>query len=241
MRSMFKGKARLSWVVATVLFLPCLVHADSTIYSNLNSNPANLFASGTPGISNTIISGFNQSVAASFISSGNFQVTQLDLAIQFFDNGCCNTPEFNISLVTDSAGLPSTTTLFAPNNFSYLPPTTLNPGGDCCPLLTINVGPGVNLLAGQTYWLVGAPVNGASTDLWQFNSTGATTSWALNTSFVLQGNDATVPDPSTWAAQRGANPAFAVLGTSVTAPEPSTLISLLAGFVLLSVVLAKRT
>lgn len=236
MSSMLKGKRRLSYVAVAALFLPCTAYADTTIYSNLNSDPANLYASGTLGTSNTVISGIFQSVAASFTSPGNFQLTRLDLAIQFFDNGCCNTPDFNISLVTDVAGRPSTTALFAPDKSSFLAPTTLNTGGDCCSLLTINAGPGVNLLAGQTYWLVGFPGDAASTDLWQFNNTGASTSWALSAD-----GSGLLPNPSTWVIQGGATPAFALLGTPLATPEPSTLMSLLAGLAVLAAFSARRS
>jgi hypothetical protein len=232
---MLKGKSRLSYVAVAMLFLPSIVYADSTIYSNLNSDPANLYASGTLDVSNTVISGIFQSVAASFTSSGNFQLTQLDLAIQFLGGGN-NTPDFNISLVTDVAGRPSTTTLFAPDKSSYLAPTTLNGGGDCCSLLTISAGPGVNLLAGQTYWLVGFPGDAASTDFWQFNNTGASTSWALSAD-----GSGLMPDPSTWVIQSGATPAFALLGTPLATPEPSTLMSLLAGLALLAAFSARRS
>ena len=221
-----------------LLFLGCLIlpspaSADSTIYSNLNSNPADSYASGLFGVSNTLVSGFFQSAAASFTSSGNFEVTQLELAVQFFNSGtpgcpqCTNnTPPFNLSLVTNAAGKPGSTVLFSQQGIST-EPTTFSPGGICCSLLTLNVSPGIFLNAGQEYWLVAAPTNGATTVLWQFNNLGAAQPWSLNFGFVdvcpTPSTCATVPDPSGWTSQSGANPAFAVIGQTIATPEPSSL------------------
>lgn len=218
-----------------VLLIPSPASADTTIYSNLNSNPADMYAAGTFGVSNTLVSGFFQSAAASFTSPGDFQVTQLELPALFFDGGCCNTPTFNLSLVSSVAGQPGSTVLFSQLGIASEPASS-DPGGSCCSLLTLNVGPGVFLNAGQTYWLVAAPANGASTVLWQLNNVGAVQAWSLNFDFV-EGcqfpNSCLVPDPSTWTAQSGANPAFAVYGNAVT-PEFSIPVLMLAGALLVA-------
>jgi hypothetical protein len=228
------------------LILPSPASADSTIYSNLNSNPADSYQSGLFGVSNTLVSGFFQSAAASFTSSGNFEVTQLELAVQFFNNGtpdcpqcATNTQPFNLSLVTSTAGQPGSTVLFSQQAISS-EPTTFSPGGICCSLLTLNVNSGVFLNAGQTYWLVAAPTNGATTVLWQFNNLGAAQPWSLNYGFVdvcpTPGTCATVPDPSGWTSQSGANPAFAIFGETIATPEPSSL-ALVTAAVLLAALL----
>jgi len=222
--------SRLAVFLLVAISIPSRASADTTVYSNLNSNPADTYASGTFGVSNTLVSGFFQSAAASFTSPGDFQVTQLALAAQFFNGPCCNTPSFNLSLVTSVSGQPGSTVLFSALGVGNEPASS-DAGGSCCSLLTVSVAPGVFLNAGQTYWLVAAPANGASTVLWQLNNVGATQAWSLDLGFV-EGcqfpNSCLVPDPAGWTTQSGANPAFAVYGNVVT-PEPSvTALILLA-------------
>jgi hypothetical protein len=243
--------SRLRLLFLGLLALPSQGSADSTIYSNLNSDPAASFASGSFGSSNSIVSGFFQSAAASFTSSGNFQVTQLELAVQFFNNGgpgcpqcSSNTPSFNLFLVTSTAGQPGSAVLFSQQGITT-EPTTFNPGGDCCSLLTLNVSPGVLLDAGQAYWLIAAPTNGATTVLWQFSNVGAAQPWSLNDGFVdvcpTPSTCSTVPDPSGWTWQTGASPpAFAVFGNAVATAEPSSLALVTFGVFLL-VALSKLT
>jgi hypothetical protein len=194
-----------------------------------------MYASGTFGVSNTLVSGFFQSAAASFTAPGSFEVTQLELAVQFFNNGCpeCsnNTPPFNLSLVTSVAGQPGSTVLFYQQGISN-EPTSPGVGGICCSLFTLNVAPGVFLNAGQTYWLVAAPTNGASTVLWQFNNVGAAQPWSLNYGFVENcqpPSSCLGPDPSGWTSQSGNNPAFAVFGNAVATPEPPLLALMVTG------------
>src|SRR4030095_4272186 len=174
------------WLFLGFLMIPAPASADAVIYSNLNSDPAAMYASGTFGVSNTLVSGFFQSAAASFTAPGSFEVTQLGLAVQFFNNGCpeCsnNTPPFNLSLVTSVAGQPGSTVLFYQQGISN-EPTSPGVGGICCSLFTLNVAPGVFLNAGQTYWLVAAPTNGASTGLLPFNKVGAAPHRRLTSGF----------------------------------------------------------
>jgi hypothetical protein len=171
-------------------------------------------------------------------------VTQLELAVQFFNNGgpdcpqCSNnTPTFNLSLITSTAGQPGSTVVFSQQGIST-EPTTFNAGGDCCSLFTLNVSPGVFLNAGQVYWLVAAPTNGATTVLWQFNDVGAAQPWSLNDGFVdvcpTPSTCSTVPDPSGWTWQSGASPAFAVFGNTVATPEPSSLALVMFGVLLVA-------
>jgi len=237
MLSVLKAKSRIFGAVVALLILPRLACADRTIYSNLNSDPANLYASGGPfGVSNTVSSGQYQSVAAPFTALMNADVTQLDLAMSYFYGGGNNFPGVTLTLVNDAFGLPGTNVLFT--DFRDIVPIVTNDiGGTCCALLTVNVGPGVSVLAGQTYWLVANPSDSNSTDFWQFNNTGAA-GWAIDYKF-LPPDGTTIPDPNGWIAQSGPRPAFAVIGTPT--PEPSTLICLLGGFALLAVVSLKRT
>jgi len=227
-----------------LLVSPTLALADPIIYSNFNSNPSNLYASGgSYGVSNTSTSGYFESVAASFTATGNSQVTQLELAAQFYNNGtpdcpiCSrNTNQFDLSLVKSSAGQPGSTVLFQGTIGDE--PTTFDAGGICCSLLTVNLGTGVTIDAGQTYWLVAAPANGATTVLWQFNNVAATQPWSLNYSFVYACSPlstcAVVPDPSGWTSQSGATPAFAVFGETIATPEPSTLALVVPGLLVLA-------
>jgi hypothetical protein len=223
MLSVLKAKSHIFGAVVVLLLLPSLACADSTIYSNLNPDPANLYAAGGPfGVSNTVSSGQYQSVAAPFTPSVNADVTQLDLAMSYFYGGGNNFPGVTLTLVNDASGLPGTNVLFTDFR-DIVPIVTFGLGATCCALLTVNVGPGVSVLAGQTYWLVANPSDSNSTDFWQFNNTGVT-GWAIDYNF-LPPDFTTIPDPTGWTAQSGARPAFAVVGTPT--PEPSTLICLL--------------
>jgi len=236
MLSVVKAKSYLPVAVVALLLLPPLACADSTIYSNLNSDPANLYASGGPfGVSNTVSSGQYQSVAAPFTTSVNADVTQLDLAMSFYPGGGGNFPGVTLTLVNDASGLPGKNVLFTDFR-DIVPIVTFDLGGTCCALLTVNVGPGVSVLAGQTYWLIANPSDSNSTNFWQFNNTGAT-GWAIDYKF-LPPDGTTLPDPNAWIAQNGARPAFAVLGTPT--PEPSAMISLFLGLLLLTAVSLRR-
>ena len=234
MRTPFR-MSRLLWLFLGLLMISVPASADTVIYSNLNSDPAAMYASGTFTVSNTLVSGFFQSAAASFTSPGGFEVTQLELAVLFFNNGCpdCsnNTPSFNLSLVTSLAGQPGPTVLFSQQGIGS-EPTSPSLGGVCCALFTLNVGPGVFLNAGQTYWLVAAPTNGASTVLWQLNNVGATEPWSLNNGFVencLPPSSCPGPDPSGWQSQSGDTPAFAVFGNAIATPEPPLVVLVATG------------
>jgi hypothetical protein len=133
-------------------------------------------------------------VASRFCFTGsNYMLTSADVAMYHFDG----TNQANISLYTDSSGLPgvslATASIAAPS---------VNPG-----LVTANFGGATQLLANTSYWLVAEP-GAASTELqWEFNNQNK-----VGVAFNQGGG---------WSNDSiNESPAFRINGT-VAVPEPS--------------------
>ena len=194
--------------LACAAFLLCATTAialsDTVIFSDLGSggayNPDNPWcitgASGNCGPETL------RMVAAPFTPTANYQLTQVDTALQFSSG----TNQVVVSLETDSGGFPSGTAL-ASWSFSGLPAYTET---DCCPLQTKTFGSsGPFLTAGTRFWLVTAPGGTDTTAGWMASSTGG-------------------PNPldfysGSWHTTTGPAVAFDVLGTSIPQPVVSTL------------------
>jgi hypothetical protein len=152
--------------------------------------------------------GFAESAMA-FTSSGNFMLTQIDVAISYNNFG---TNSAVLTLDSDSGGLPGavlmTWTL-----------TNLPTYGTCCILDTVTPASPVFLSSGKQYWLAATAGTNSSFDVWDSNSIGQI--GPLSQTFT----------PNTFSGTNiSTEGAFDVLGTPV--PEPSTLL-LLSGSLLL--------
>jgi hypothetical protein len=152
--------------------------------------------------------GFFQSAANPFTSSGNYQLSQIDLALSFLSG----TNSATVTLNSDSSGLPGA--VLATWNLSSLPVF-----GTCCTVETLTPSSTVFLSAGTQYWIVAAPGASNTWDAWNLNNTGATGLIAFDNGtgfFGVSGRTLS---------------AFDVLGV----PEPTTLALVSGGLALLLV------
>lgn len=128
--------------------------ASITVFSNFNSNPANLYdgsdaypVSGQPP----------QAWAMGFTPSSTYVLTQIDVAIGLGSG----TSSVDVAVYSDSGGSPgsaltSWTVSSLPEAFS------------CCAVVTLIPGTSITLNAGTPYWVLAS----ASSDTWAF--------WQLN-------------------------------------------------------------
>jgi hypothetical protein len=155
-------------------------------------------------------------VAQLFSSPGNFNVTQIDTGLVYQGSG---TNSAVISLWTDGGGQPGTelgawTASGFPQTAFFSTPASPT-GGQIIAGIT-----GVQLLAGESYFLEAAPVASNTFLIWFEQDSGTaltyfrsspSSSWTLNT----------LPE----------NGAFAVFGDAITAPEPTPALLFLVGIV----------
>jgi len=169
--------------------------AATTIYSN--------FGPGNDYLGNVSRSfgGFPM-VGQAFTPSGNYQLTQIDLALVYFGG----TNSVNVGLNADTGGLPGAViaTWSDPINLQAI-------GTTCCIVQTFTPSSTILLSSGTQYWIVVAA--GASDTFagWNLNNTADDGSVALNfgSGFSLDGplrrsafdvlGDSSVPEPTTLA------------------------------------------
>ena len=193
----------LAALLVSVTAAPLSSRAASIIYSDLNSDPANVYSSGV----GYTVSGSSTQIglvisALPFTPGANYDLSQIDVALGYVSG----TNSFMLSLVNDNGGRPGTTVLD-----SWTVSTTANLG-TCCALDTVTPNGTDVLLGGVQYWLVAAPGAADSWAGWNWNTTGARGTVAQSTDGISWGLF-----PNTTLG------AFDVLGNSVTAtPEPST-------------------
>ncbi len=187
--------------LAFVLSAPAPLWA-ATIYSDLGSgstvfdpfNPWCVTGASSPNCGPLTL----RMVASSFTPSTNYNLTQVDMALQFFSG----TNQVIVGLETDSGGLPSGITV-ASWSFSNLPAYT---GSSCCALQTQTFSSGSLLAAGTTYWLVASPGGTDTLVGWMHSSTG--------------GENPLDYYNGAWHTTTGPAVAFDALGT--VTPEPAT-------------------
>jgi len=136
-----------------------------------------------------------QAVADGFTSAGTYDVTQIDVALAYLRG----TNEAEISLWTDAGGSPGT----------ELGDWTVKdqPFFGSTALTTISGITGVTLAAGNSYYLIVAPIAADTFDGFNFNSTGASGPVLVNngSGFFQVGTTLnafailSVAEPSTWA------------------------------------------
>jgi len=138
---------------------------------------------------------FSTVSAMAFTPSSNFDLSQINLGITWVGN----TNSVNVSLETDSAGLPGTT-------IESWTLTNLPPVGSTNLIETISPVSTIELRAWQQYWIAAAGVGDASA-VWNWNIVGATGAYAQS-------------DGGSFVLNQGTLGAFDVLGAPV--PEPSS-------------------
>jgi len=197
------------FLVGSALALICLAipaHGD-TVYSNLGSgstvyNSTDWDVSGPTSLEElTTID-----VAMGFTPSGNFDLSEIDLALNF--NGVpSETNAITVTLNADSSNAPGA--ILETWNLTGLPSFF----GTCCTLQVLTPTSTVALNSGTQYWIEASPGASDFNGGWNWNSTGASGPFWSNISGT---SEETVG-------------AFDVLGSSVgptVVPEPSTFVLL---------------
>jgi len=142
-------------------------------------------------------------IAAPFTPAGNFDLSQIDLALGFLSgtNGAI------INLVNSSGGLPGTSILesWTVTNVPPTGPFTLTP------VLTLLSPGGVKLNNGTGYWLVAEGLANDTLDFW-WSSPFASTPHV----------EGSLNQGASWILSDVSSGAFDVLGTATATPEPSS-------------------
>lgn len=223
---------------------PSAAQAD-TVYSNLGSDPSNSYVnsglsnslSGQPfetlsGYSNLIDGQTFEAVAVPFTPGGDFQLSQIDVAIQFL-YGPGNNPGVIMGLYADSNGLPGATALASWSLAVAVDPDSVSvPTHFTCCLLDMETLSGVTVQGGEQYWIVATPWASNTTDTWEYSNGVQSGGWLVN----IGAPNSISPGSWTYVAADAPMPAFDVLGTPVAAPEPPTTLLLVIGFFLLAIV-----
>ena len=184
-----KSKLVLGLPLACVLFLSSAATAQTVFFSDLGP-PDNVYdcCAGWV-ISGTGYVGTSYTQANLFTARASGSVTQIDLGVTYVDGD----NSFYAALFTDNHGLPGTL-LQRWDNLS----SSQHIGG-CCALVTISGITGLNLSAGERYFLVLGPesVTDSSFLTWAFNtvhyggvelvSTDGGTTWGTNGNVVVSG------------------------------------------------------
>ncbi len=158
------------------------------------------------GIGNTVsaagsLTGFLDEQAMAFTPSGNFTLSQIDVAIGHVSG----TNSVMLSLNSDSGGLPGG----AIESWTL---TSLPQFGMAGIFETVTPVSSVTLTSGTQYWVVASPIASDTWDAWNLNNTGSTNPAASNSG-------------GGWATGETTS-AFDVLGTPAGVPEPTSIVLL---------------
>jgi hypothetical protein len=131
----------------------------TTIFSNLGSGTRayndtdGFLVAGTP-------SGLGQEfIGLAFTPKADATVTEIHAALQFLDEGTGAPNQVDLSLYTDSNGVPGTL-IDGPHTIKNLPLA-----GTCCALATWHLSKGVSVFAKTQYWVVAdTPTTGTGSD-----------------------------------------------------------------------------
>jgi hypothetical protein len=213
-------------LLPTMLALSLTADAGTVLFSDLGS-PVSFgnLGSVVQGSNGNTRNWITQAREFTVSGSGNFDVTQIDLAMM--QNG--GSSAFMAGIFTNDGAVPGT-------QIGSWIDLTANAfcGASCYPLATQSGITGITLTGGDTYWMVAGPQSStATTDvLWMDNTHGSHSLLVAS----LDGGQHWISDG------QGTNAAFDVLGDAVVAsvPEPSSLILFTAGMLPLVLAIRRR-
>ncbi len=215
--------------------------ADTLIWNSFEASYGSEVWSGDAICGSCGVNGAPVYTANGFVPSANYDITQIDLGLTYV-KGKSTDADIILELVTDDGGVPSIT---APEpvggdvletwTLTDIPgpqKTQCTPVGRCTeptayPPVTVTSVAGVEVLAGETYWLVAFPEY-ADTDVAWNNSLIYQFGADAPTSVLDSGQQ---PGWETFLTGNVEQSAFDVLGTPapLNVPEPSPLLLLGAG------------
>lgn len=199
-------------VVFTSLLQPSVANATMIVSTFDVGNTYDCCTGHTISGASSIV-GFFAAAADEFTSPGNYSVDQLDVALQ---NGT-GTNSAIVSLWRESGGFPGS------QLGSWAVSGQPAFGSTNNQITTISGITGVDLIAGDAYFLAIGPGSSDTSDAWNWNTIGVT------------GLRLFSPDGVHWNQVPGSTfAAFDVLGKSNSVPEPSTLTLLGAGLAALA-------
>lgn len=179
------------------MFMPSLLSADVSVFSNLNSNAEN----GGYVINDTG-TGSTEALAAAFTPSGDYVLTGAEAGLNSSSTGG---GVVGFAVYSDDGGLPGTL-------LAALQPVTLSANASEF-VSTGNPSSAIDLLSGDQYWLVLTPGSDTSVN-WDPDGTSTVSTAATNDASGASG----------WKTTSSDNVAFAIYGTPlVPVPEPREL------------------
>ena len=185
-------------------------HAD-TIYSNFSATSPGYdinagYAVSGSSVSQTLVPQGPFTTAMAFTSSGNYDLSQIDLALTFIQG----TNSFDVTINSDSAGTPGAGFV----SWSGTGVPAFGSTGDIVQALVAMST--IALASGDRYWIEVTPGAPDTYGVWNYNNSGATGLRYQPYCCGVFTSDTT-------------NSAFDVLGTPVATPEPSSSLLLASG------------